>query len=454
MFFTFYKKFLCFSVILLLSYFSIFPQNIVLGLTQLEQEAAWRAELAQTETDIAKWQSVLDSSKQNTKSLQQEASLLNAKIEQAKLFIKQKNIAIAQLDQDILKKNAHISSLEDQINRAHDSLAQLLRKTNEIDAVSLPEIMLGNKNLSDFFSDIDSFTMIKRELKDLFTQIRSKKDLTEKEKVALDVQKNKEADTKAAAQIQQAQVQANEKQKEYLIQVNKTKEKTYSQVLADQQAKASSIRAKLFKLAGGSAAIPFGTALTYAQNASASTGVSPAFVLAILTQESSLGANVGKCYLTDTTSGAGVNVGTGKVWSNLMKPSRDVGPFLEIVGKLGFDPLKTVVSCPIAGVGGYGGAMGPAQFIASTWQIFEDRLKNTLGRDSNPWNPEDAFMASSMYLSDLGAGSGTYTGEIKSACKYYGSGGSNCSYGKSVMNLKASIQSDIDYLVQYGVSRR
>ena len=176
--------------------------------------------------------------------------------------------------------------------------------------------------------------------------------------------------------------------------------------------------------------------------------------MAILTHESSLGANVGKCYLTDTTSGAGVNVGTGKVWSNLMKPSRDVGPFLEIVGKLGFDPLKTVVSCPIAGVGGYGGAMGPAQFIASTWQIFEDRLKNTLGRDSNPWNPEDAFMASSMYLSDLGAGSGTYTGEIKSACKYYGSGGSNCSYGKSVMNLKASIQSDIDYLVQYGVSRR
>jgi hypothetical protein len=59
-----------------------------------------------------------------------------------------------------------------------------------------------------------------------------------------------------------------------------------------------------------------------------------------------------------------------------------------------------------------------------------------------------------MYLGDLGAGGGTYSGEIRAACKYYGSGGTTCAYGRSVMNLKTSIQSDIDYLQQYGVSRR
>jgi len=137
-----------------------------------------------------------------------------------------------------------------------------------------------------------------------------------------------------------------------------------------------------------------------------------------------------------------------------MKATRDVTPFLEITNKLGYNAYKTVVSCPIASAGGYGGAMGPAQFIASTWKIFEERLKDTLGHDANPWTAEDAFMASAMYLSDLGAGTGTYSGEIKAACKYYGSGGTTCSYGRSVMSLKAKIQEDIDYLVQYGVSRR
>lgn len=434
-------------------FLSIFP-SISNALTKEEQEAIWREELAQTEADIAKWQSILSTTKQGTASLQKDAAILNAKINEAKAFIKKRNIAIQQLGLDIEKKTATISELEAKIQKGRESLAQLLRKTNEIDSTSLPEVVLGNKNISDFFSDLDSFNTIKKSLRDLFIEIRETQNLTEKERAALDKKKDEETDTRLAMEAQKKQVEKNEAEKQYLIKVNKTQEKTYEQVLADRQKKAAEIRAKLFNLAGGSKAIPFGTALTYAESASAKTGVSPAFVLAILTQESSLGANVGRCYLTDTTTGAGVTVSSGKTWTNLMKPSRDIAPFLEITGKLGLDPLKTVVSCPIPSAGGYGGAMGPAQFIPSTWQIFEDRLRDVLGRDSNPWNAEDAFMASAMYLADLGAGTGTYSGEIKAACRYYGTGGSSCSYGKSVIKLKDSIQADIDYLKENGISRR
>ncbi|MCX6701810.1 MAG: lytic murein transglycosylase [Candidatus Zambryskibacteria bacterium] len=397
-------------------FLSLFPVGIG-AITQDEQEAIWREELAQTE-------------------------------------IKQRNIAIAKLDVSIKEKSATIVGLEAQIEKGHESLAQLLRKTNEIDEFSLVEVILSDQNISDFFSDVDSFQTIKRSLAELFVKIRDTQDLTEKEKAALAKQQDTQLDQKAAMAIEQKKVQTDEQQKQYLIQLNKTQEKTYEQVLAERQAKAAEIKSKLFRLAGGSAAIPFGTALTYAQNASSKTGVSPAFLLAILTQESNLGANVGKCYLTDATTGAGVNIDSGKVWTNLMKASRDVQPFMEITNRLGFNAFKTVVSCPIAGVSGYGGAMGPAQFIASTWQLFEDRLKDILGHDANPWDAEDAFTASAMYLGDLGAKNGTYSGEIRAACKYYGSGGTNCSYGRSVMGLKNNIQSDIDYLLQYGVSRR
>ncbi|KKR68626.1 MAG: Peptidase, M23 family, partial [Parcubacteria group bacterium GW2011_GWF2_40_69] len=283
------------------------------AITEAEQEAIWRAELAQTEADIAKWQSILSSTKANTTSLQQEAAVLNAKIKQAQALIKKKNIAIEQLGKDISNRVTKIEQLEDRIEKGHESLAQLIRKTNEIDEFSLPEIMLGNKDISDFFSDVDSFQTIKKSLQELFVEIRETKNLTEKEKAALDEKKSTEMDTRASVEAQKREVEKNEKEKQYLIQVNKTQEKTYEQVLAERQAKAAEIKSKLFKLAGGSVAIPFGTALTYAQGASAKTGVSPALVLAILTQESSLGANVGKCYLTDATTGAGVNVSTGKV---------------------------------------------------------------------------------------------------------------------------------------------
>ncbi|MBY0376435.1 lytic murein transglycosylase [Patescibacteria group bacterium] len=392
--------------------------SITFAITQEEQEAIWRAELAETEKDIAKWQSILSGTKANTKSLQQEAAILNAKIKQAQATIKQRNINIAQLGNQIKDKQRKILTLEQKIEKGHESLAQLIRRTNEIDDFSLPEIVLGNEDISEFFSDVDDFQSIKRSMAELFDDIRETKNLTEKEKKSLDEAQDKELDTKAAVEAQKREVEKNEKEKQYLISVNRTQEKTYEQVIADRQKKAGEIRAKLFRLAGGSAAIPFGTALTFAQNASAKTGVSPAFVLAILTQESSLGANVGRCFVTDTDTGSGFNTAGTKNFSNVMKAPRDTVPFLEITSRLGLNWKTTAVSCPIAGVGGFGGAMGPAQFIPSTWKIFDDKIKEILGRDSNPWNPEDAFLASSLFLADLGAGAGTVSSESRAACRY------------------------------------
>src|ERR1035437_4176817 len=98
--------------------------------------------------------------------------------------------------------------------------------------------------------------------------------------------------------------------------------------------------------------------------------------------------------------------------------------------------------------------MGPAQFIPSTWKIFESRLRDAFGYSANPWSPRDAFIASAMYLTDLGAVGTSTSAQSKAACKYYGTGGSSCSYSRSVMILKNKIQGDIDYLLQYGVSKQ
>jgi membrane-bound lytic murein transglycosylase B len=103
-----------------------------------------------------------------------------------------------------------------------------------------------------------------------------------------------------------------------------------------------------------------------------------------------------------------------------MNPTRDVPVFQTITATLGFDPTHTLVSCPQSI--GWGGAMGPAQFIPSTWQLLETRIASALGQSVtaiSPWNPEDAFTASALYLSDLGARVGSYTSERTAACKYY-----------------------------------
>ncbi len=425
--------------------FSLLPQA-TFAQTTSDREAQLRAQLAAIEAEQAATQKILDDTQKQTGSIQRDITLLNARNKAAQLEIQKKNLLIQTLGSDIVTKTQKIETLQERIDRGQESLAQLMRKTNEIDSYSLPEIVLADGNLTDVMSDLDDFDSIKISLKDLFSQIRSDQDQTAAEKQALDAQKNKATDAKIAIQDQKKQIEQNTASKQTLLAISKSEEKTYQQLLEQKKQKAAQIRAALFALRD-TAAIPFAKALEYANVAAKQTGIRPAFLLAILTQESSLGQNVGTCYLTNKTTGAGVGAKTGNYIKNVMKPGRDTDPFMIITGQLGLDPYKTLVSCPQSV--GWGGAMGPAQFIPSTWQLFSSRIASLLGITTpNPWAAEDAFMASAIYLTDLGAVAGSYTGERNAACKYYSgsscrAGSINSTYGNQVMTKAQNIQDNM-----------
>jgi len=379
-------------------------------------------------------------------TLKGDVDYLTSQINTLKAKIKSRGLIIAQLKVNIAEKLDTIKSLSSKIERERESLAQLLRNTNESDEETLVHLILSGDTVSDFYSDLESFTTIKQAVKASINLINGVKLQTEEAKSDLEKKQDAETDAKAELESAQKKVAKSEAEKKQLLAISKNKEAEYQKLAAQKKIQADKIRSALFSLAGISQKIEFGTALEYANMVENQLGVDPAFLLAILTQESSLGANVGQCYLTNTETGAGVGKNTGAVFPNVMKPTRDVAPFLEIANTLGINAFQTAVSCPVAGIAGYGGAMGPAQFIPSTWKIFANRLKNVLGYVANPWSPKDAFMASGMYLSDLGAKGNSASSQSRAACKYYGTGGSSCSYSRSVMRLKASIQANIDLL--------
>ena len=407
------------------------------------------------EQQITELNNQLLNQKQQSGTLQGDINVLSTQITTKKKQIQAKILTITQLNDSIGEKQTTIESLAQKIIREKDSLAQLLRKTNEMDQTTLASFLLSSATLSDFYSDVSRFDTLKTDVRTSVDTITTIKGVTEQKKTELIQQQNQTIDEKANLETVQKSIQQDQKTQKVLLSISKDKESQYQKVIADQQAKVATIKARLFQLAGGGSAIKFEQALGYANTASTKTSIDPAFLLAILTQESNLGSNVGKCYLTDPNTGAGINANNVTRYPNVMKPGRDVPPFLSITASLGMNAYKTVVSCPIKGAGGWGGAMGPAQFIASTWNLFTSRIQAALGETTpNPWDPQDAFMASAMYLTDLGAVGNSYSSQIRAACKYYGSGGSTCSYGRSVMNLKNNIQGDIDYLNQYGVSKR
>ncbi|MFA6256840.1 MAG: hypothetical protein WCT29_00855 [Candidatus Paceibacterota bacterium] len=409
-------------------------------------------ELNQIEAQLAELLEKQKQQQKQTGTLKGDVAYLQSQIDALKTKIKSRALVISQLKVDIAEKSTTIRSLSQKIDREHESLAQLLRNTNEFDGDNLMHLILSDESISSFYSDLESYASIKKAVKESVDNIRGIK--TETEVAKEDLEKKHDAETDAKAELENAQkkVAVAEAEKKKYLAISQQTEAAYQQLAAEKKARADRIRAALFPLANTTTKIDFGTALTYAKEMQQVTGIEPAFLLAVLTQESNLGSNVGQCYLTNQQTGAGVGKNTGTPFVNVMKPmgltgrKGDVEDFLSITSKLGRVWNQTPISCPIAGVAGYGGAMGPAQFIPTTWKLFESRLKIALGRDADPWSPHDAFMASAMYLTDLGAVGTSASSQHKAACRYYGTGGATCSYSNSVMSHKAKIQANIDLL--------
>lgn len=411
-------------------------------------KAQLESELSTLEQEIAQKQKELDTQKGQSVSLSRDIAILTTQIKKAQLDIKAKNLIIKKLGGEITTKNKQIKTLQDKIETEKESLAQLIRKDREIDNKSIIALILSQETISDAYGDINAFASLKQSIKKSVDEINGVKTETETEKKTLEIQKNKQTDAKVQLEEVQQQVKQNEIQKQQLLSISKDKEKAYQKVLADKAARRAEILAMLFNLRDVSA-IPFAKALEFAKVAQQKTGIDPAFLLAILTQESNLGANQGSCYLTNMETGYGVSSKSGNIVANVMKPGRDISPFLSITQALGRDAYKTLVSCPIGG-SGYGGAMGPSQFIPSTWQLLQTRIATALSINTpDPWYPKDAFMASAIYLTDLGASSTSYTSERNAACKYYS--GRKCDskkpansfYGDSVMKKTKDIQTNM-----------
>ncbi len=283
---------------------------------------------------------------------------------------------------------------------------------------------------------------------------------TSEQKNDLENKVETEAEMKRIQELEKLAIEKKEDEKAQILGVTKGEEKEYQALLDSQRKTASQLRNALFTLLGGGGGIAFPEAVRLAQYAESVTGVGDDLILAILEQETNIGSNLGSCLFTDNRSSRPV-----------MHPTRDEPVFLAIASALGFDPFTRTVSCPIIQNGsrvGWGGAMGPSQFIPSTWAMYggivsdgaggfayeksRDAIRSINGGSgpSSPFNNQDAFIATALLMRDNGA-NGTYAGDRQAALRYYaGWGGAtnpaNAFYGDQVMNRKSRLGQEIQIL--------
>src|SRR3989344_6612487 len=98
------------------------------------KEEELKKELESVEKEIKIQNEILKLKQKESVSIERDISILNAKIKEAQLNIKAKNLKISTLSKDISVKSKDIENLEQKIDKGKNSIADLLRKSNQIDA--------------------------------------------------------------------------------------------------------------------------------------------------------------------------------------------------------------------------------------------------------------------------------------------------------------------------------
>lgn len=413
--------------------------------------------LKKCEEEIAEQNALLQQKQKESVTIERDIAILDTKIIKTQTDIKAKDIKIRQLKSGIVDKQETISELNKRSERILDSISGIVKKTNELDDFSVVEALLSQESLSEFFADFDDFDVLESELQNNLVAIRQIKGETMTAQQILEEQQRKETALKIAQEEEKRKTETYKTENKKLLSVNRAKEAEYKKTIAEKEKIKNEIRNRIFRTVGGTE-MRFEEALQLIRPYEDVIGVESALVLAVLTQESAvdgvIGSNLGRCTYSQTAKNS-----AGTVMSNTQKPS-----FLAIMEEIGMDPETTPVSCPIYSDGAYGGAMGPSQFMPTTWWNigtdtgYKKRIAKVLGiKAPSPFVNLDAFVGTALYLSDSRSScSNKFTTQFEiwscSAARYYAGGNyakhmySKYSYGYKVAERAMQFQKDIDTL--------
>ena len=420
--------------------FFILP-NFTLVASGSDTQQQLEKELQAIESQISELEKQLSVTKGEKKTLTNQINQLKKEQTRLQLQIKATNIKLNNLDKKISITVKSIESNQEKIARLKIDLSKLIRLLYQKDQELLFLRLFIEGGISQAFTETNNYQKLSQSINSLVQETKKTQKELNNQQTAYENQQDDARELLSIAKIQQSSLAGKLGEQSQLLQATKGLETTYQNLLQDSKKQAAAIRSRIYELLRVSAQFNFGQAVAIAQAVEKQTGVPTAFLLAILTQESNLGKNVGTCNRPGDPPEKG--------WKEIMKPDRDQEPFVAVTTELGRDPDVTPVSCPMKNKNGsrlgWGGAMGPAQFIPSTWMGYKEKVSAITGKKpADPWDIRDAFMAAGLLLKNNGADT-TRDGQWKAAMRYF-SGSTNTRYrfyGDNVLTLTAKYEQDI-----------
>ncbi len=368
------------------------------------------------ETRAEEYKQTVQQKEARERTFEEQVAHFDSRIQRLDTLIQRNRVEVRDLNYQIEDTTQSIQQTEQKINDNKEYLRRTLQLIYEKDRRSTVEVLLSGESFASFFANVAALQSLQtknrkvlREVEELHSSL-----IEQKKKLA----REKESLQRVVIETQLRREESKElkqRKQELLTQVRGEKQQ-YEQYLETAKEKAAEIRQRIFELAQvpTKEAPTLEEAYQFAALASQKTSVRPALLLGLFSVESAIGKNVGQCNCAPSDSCRHPDVS----WQDVMRESQ-WSYFKTVTDNLGLDRSTTPVSCSIdGGQVQWGGAMGPGQFMPSTWMRYKDTVKEKIGEEPDPWNIKHAFVASATYLSDFGANSQRYEDEIGAVTAY------------------------------------
>lgn len=301
----------------------------------------------------------------------------------------QQSVNVTQVQ--ISKTSGLIESAEESINRKEEEVYNLLEQ-NEL------QKKLLTKFLQEFYYMKRQPVISQALFKGDFSTVYGKADhvLTIEEKIVKTIEEIKE--NKKQLEEEKEEIEGEKEEHEQLLAVKTAqqqqllKEKEATQLeLGEVRTKLNKLRSALSSFLGSS--YDLDDVVDAVKFADKVTGVRAEFIFAMLDKETDLGRFTGGCYYSK---------GKNPVKEHMKEADRD--EFKDIMDELDYDKNDKKLSC-WPGYG-YGGAMGVAQFMPTTWRGYDDKIADLTGsKVANPWRLVDGVIGMALKLKAAGADS-------------------------------------------------
>lgn len=332
-----------------------------------------------------KYQEELKDLEKDAEKVETELSQVNQEISKTQSVIYSTSQTIEQFEETIEGKEKEIKSKEDNIKFKRQVLSEYLRlfRRNNLEiGLAIYDV---KQDLGKFLRERENYEDFQAKIEEALNTIRKEKEAVEEAKEKIEEKKEEKEEV----------LEEQQKERQNLVYLENQKKNILAQThlsIAEVKSKMANLNRKLNAFLDED--FDLDKLIKVIKKAEKETGVRKEFLFAMLDKESDLGRFTGGCTYKTTR----------------VKDS-DKEVFKKICEELGYNYKKQKISCASSS-GGYGGAMGLAQFMPTTWAGWDGNggyaplvAKKTGNNPPNPWRLEDGVMGMAIKLEAAGADS-------------------------------------------------